>query len=463
MNIFKTITGALVILALFITTLGRAQPTDGRGIALTQTPATTNVVALDEQQLSFSVAADAPALPPGLPLNYRWQFNGANQVGITSNFTLRARTSGVVTAIVYGNAGTNRATWQVTVRTNVNVRNDLLLIYNTNSAASGRVLRYYLTHRPGIRGANILGVGYVNPVVSSNVETISPLDLTNRIFDPLHKWLQTHPTKRPQYVLLLFDLPSRVNTNLVSYQDHGPASVQCQIAFNCVPGWRPFVTSLNLDTEADCIGYIDKLAALGKLIVPGTPLLSAAAKGYGNTDWYFDDANSIYNTKLGMQGLQGVSSNGVPTSAVHYAEHKATHIYSATNVAGYYTGGNDSGLGIGYSLRAVEQGANPVPQVQFHGASGWYVMESIDSYDGRGGLYGCSYGGWFSPNAFGGSNYSNTPVGAVSTVDEPFLAGKNNTYIFFSLWQTGKNFAICAWNSENSPYFQAVGDPFLVK
>jgi len=68
---------------------------------------------------------------------------------------------------------------------------------------------------------------------------------------------------------------------------------------------------------------------------------------------------------------------------------------------------------------------------------------------------------WFSSNAFGGTNYSNTPVGAVTHVEEPFSPGVENSQIYFGLWAAGKNFAICAWNSRRTPYFQAVGDPFV--
>ena len=55
------------------------------------------------------------------------------------------------------------------------------------------------------------------------------------------------------------------------------------------------------------------------------------------------------------------------------------------------------------------------------GNSGWWVIETIESYNGQRSYAGL--GGlflrWFSGNAFGGTNYSSTPVGAVSHVDEP--------------------------------------------
>ena len=67
---------------------------------------------------------------------------------------------------------------------------------------------------------------------------------------------------------------------------------------------------------------------------------------------------------------------------------------------------------------------------------------------------------WFSANAFGGANYSNTPVGAVTYVDEPY-GSRTDAQLYFGLWEAGKNFGICAWNSRHTGSFQAVGDPFV--
>jgi len=96
------------------------------------------------------------------------------------------------------------------------------------------------------------------------------------------------------------------------------------------------------------------------------------------------------------------------------------------------------------------------------GNGGGWIIETFESYNG---IHQITSQGtflqWFSTNAFGGSKYSNTPVGAVSHTDEPFIYYVNDSSIYFGLWATGKNFAICAWNSRRTPYFQAVGDPFV--
>ena len=100
--------------------------------------------------------------------------------------------------------------------------------------------------------------------------------------------------------------------------------------------------------------------------------------------------------------------------------------------------------------------------VVFTGQSGWYLVETVESFNGQ----RCepeqgTFLEWFSSNAFGGTNYSNTPIGAVTHVEEPQLGGVSDAGSYFGLWVQNRNFAHCAWNSRSTVYFQAVGDPFV--
>jgi hypothetical protein len=97
------------------------------------------------------------------------------------------------------------------------------------------------------------------------------------------------------------------------------------------------------------------------------------------------------------------------------------------------------------------------------GASSWWIIETLESYNGQRSLGQGNFTQWFSATAFGGTNYENTPVAAVSQTDEPTLAGVNDPSLYFASWFAGKSFAICAWNSRLTPRFQAIGDPFVRK
>src|SRR5688572_32840725 len=72
---------------------------------------------------------------------------------------------------------------------------------------------YYLANRPMVGGANVAGIGYTNATSPGYYETINPTDLTKLILSPVSSWLTANPTKRPQYVILFLDVPSRVFTN----------------------------------------------------------------------------------------------------------------------------------------------------------------------------------------------------------------------------------------------------------
>ena len=98
--------------------------------------------------------------------------------------------------------------------------------------------------------------------------------------------------------------------------------------------------------------------------------------------------------------------------------------------------------------------------------SSWWIIETIESYNGQRDLGMGNFTQWFSDRAFGGTIYTNyecTPVGAVSHTDEPGGPYVNDAAIYFGLWAQGKNFAICAWKSRRTEKFQAVGDPFVRK
>ena len=148
---------------------------------------------------------------------------------------------------------------------------------------------------------------------------------------------------------------------------------------------------------------------------------------------------------------------GVSSDQILYADNlleNDSNISLATNVTGYACWGYHGFLGNQWATNG---------SVQFVGDSNWFIMMSAESWNGQwfprdnqG-----SFQRWFEPNAFGGTAYSNTPVGAISNVSEPSCV--NNAARYFTLWESGKFFAICAWSSACSFKLQATGDPFVVK
>jgi alpha-tubulin suppressor-like RCC1 family protein len=373
----------------------------------------------------------------------------------------------VVKLIAAGGFHSMAAIYSPLVQYPVDVSKDLLLIYNTNSLDSSNVCQYYLTHRPMVSNANVLGIG-----VTTN-DIILPADFATNFQPQVQMWLSNNPTKRPLYVILFQDIPAEVNSDTNEQTCCGDPSVQYQLHYSTAPEWQPFITAINMnglsdtnnfnssDGTTDCIAYINKLTNMASFgnNSPGQLFISASASGYGNTNWYFDDAQgpSTYPA-LAFQAMGGVESNGVPTDEVTYEPFTSEiRITQGTNVAGYFSWGIHEGFTNTYPIDG---------EVVFSGNSGWYIIETGESFNGQRGTSQGNFLEWYATNAFGGTNYSNTPVGAVSNVQEPQAYGINNPSLYFGDWAAGRIFAYCAWNSFTSvnqtysQYLQVIGDPF---
>jgi len=217
-----------------------------------------------------------------------------------------------------------------------------------------------------------------------------------------------------------------------------------------------------LNGTNDCIAYINKLVYIGTNYSLGKLVISASAGGYGNTNYYFDDTDIGYGgTPAAFVGAHALINDGVSSNSVYYTNmypdcySLACHIATGMNVAGYCSWGQHSSLGPSYATNGY---------VQWSGNSGWWIIETFESFNGQviQNAVQSNFIQWFSSNAFGGVNYANTPVGAVTSVEEPGL-GVVNAATYYGLWAAEKNFAISAWNARTVAVFQAVGDPFIAK
>ena len=348
----------------------------------------------------------------------------------------------------------------------VDVTKDVLLIYNSNSTNSIAVKNYYLAHRPMIAGANVLGV----PCDVDADEFITASNCDAQIVSPILNWLTNNPTKHPEYLVLFFDMPTRI----YNYNSTYP-SVTLRL-YDTYPGTSPFITYINGGTVTDCKAYVDKLEFIGTNYSPGKLIISASAGGYGNTNYYFELAGDAKNGVLNVNPEASVTFSNAfyenfPVFNETYSDGLAkvlsNHITTGFNIAGYCSSGAHCALAIYYTnadgLQCSCFATNGFPQ--WSGNSSWWIIETVESHNGKrfNEANQSNFVQWFSSIAFGGTNYSNTPVGAVCHVEEPSYSGINKESIYFGLWEAGKNFAICAWNSRQTTVFQAVGDPLITK
>lgn len=387
---------------------------------------------------------------------------------------------------------------------NIDARKNLLVIYNSNSQESAEIKDYYLEHRPGISGANVLGVNV------SNSEFISKTDLLEKIDKPLLQWLSQNQDKNITTIVLASGMPSRtyngddtrdLNWSVqdgiarapallgtctryvygmqgITVDDFGSWFSKGLKVFDAVldngclnppedsqmqgfysrknyPGTVALVTSIDMGSKDATKKYIDKLADVYTEMPRKSIVISAKGTSYGGDKYYFDDiSNDGYSVSVGSdqrEELLRVDS---------HAETKLTrqgdsHIVSAVDVTGYMTWGINGG----YAKNYVKD------KINFTGKSNWYLLQTVESFNGQlqqENPNQSNYKAWFSADAFGGTNYSNTPAAAVTHVEEPQLGGMNNEH-YFECWDRNNLFIDCAWYSRQTPFFAAKGDPWITK
>lgn len=182
--------------------------------------------------------------------------------------------------------------------------------------------------------------------------------------------------------------------------------------------------------------------------------ISASARGNSNNKYYFDDT-TVYSFNWVVQSENGALAGGASSGNITYqAKGVGSPLTSLNNVVGYQSWGTHNGYWATGSF--VTDGS-----LVFTGFSKWFLLSTVESYNGiRGGFGQSSYTDYFKSNAFGGTSYSNTPIGFVGHVNEPFVNGIE-TYQYFKAWAEGLNFAETAWSGRLTPSFIAVGDPLV--
>ena len=317
----------------------------------------------------------------------------------------------LVKAIGVGGSTAYAALYSPFTQYPVDVTQDLLLIYNTNSPASGVVKNHYLAHRPMAANANVLGIG------CSAGEFMNTNEFDNELEGRLKDWMNANPTKYPSYVILFLDVPARItNANVLLNPKHG-GSVSSALR-EAIRGFKPFVTHINMGDTNTCKAYIDKLESMGNTYSPGKVVISASAGGYGNDRYYFDESG---RDPTGVTFLQRaydvVVSAGLSTNSATYAGPTNAAVAVASNVTAYVSWGVHGGRASDYATNGT---------IFFQGSSSWYLISTIESYNGQA-VQDSPQGNyirWFSRFAFGGTDWLNTPAGAIGSYSRTLLRNK---------------------------------------
>jgi len=363
----------------------------------------------------------------------------------------------------------------------LDVSKHVLLLYNTNVADSETCKNYYLANRPGMASANVLGLNCTT-TGEDGFESITEANFITDIRTPLLNWIATNAsTKTVRYIILMYGMPSRTGTGggfntqykgvqyliTSAMRDSGTRTGSLyQSAINPFTvyeyqGETALVTSLNMGTLADAQAYIDKLATMyAAMTTPDIVISASDVAGHGGDTYYFDDYGAIYNVQTCGSACTNVLTENPSANTLYAGKSGYTspvpdqysHIYTASDVIGYMSWGYNGGLGGSYANDGT---------VTFSGDSDWYVITTVESWNGRRSTGQGNMVDWFSSNAFGGTGYSNTPAFALTHVEEPYLSGVAT--LSFRIWERGWKSAEVAWATRRTDKMQAIGDPLIKK
>ncbi len=353
---------------------------------------------------------------------------------------------------------------------------NLLIVYNEDWQESVEVKNYYVANRPGFSNANTLGIHYAVSAscadlacLARELEIIPYFDIKARIVDPLIAWLRSHPEKDIQYIVFMRGLPTRTPGSDVSVPPYhaGDPQMSLQVlverAVSDALSKEVFATSVDMGSREATVRYVDKIKSLYGLMPIKAMLVSARNTSFYGTTYYLSDARKDgADSGLVKERMDALKAAN-PDASISYHAHATTPHTTASDVAGFISWGiyeYKDGRGVG-----GWNGDYPINgTITFSGKSDWYLIQTIESFNGlwlAAGHQG-NFIKWFSANAFGGSNYGNTPAAAVTHVIEPSTSGVNSPYLF-TCWETGKPFAYCAGKSRQTEGFQAVGDPWVAR
>jgi hypothetical protein len=351
----------------------------------------------------------------------------------------------------------------------------VLLVYNTSSKDGLELAEFYKANRPGMSGVDTLGVTADTTEITTSAKAIS------QIRTPIYDFI-ANSSQPKYYVIMCRGLPSRVWDNelplasvdyLVARSDPNLAisvgAEYCQggglnyynkaFAPGSYPGTPFLVTRMDMGTLSTTKAYIQKIKTMYEAMPSPDVVVSASSAGLGGSNYLLDEVrNKAYGSAFPIakdqSDLANRSYSNVPLSRRLYLFGIAgvnAHLASGADVTGYECWGANGGMTATYPNDR---------SIFFTGKSNWYLVKTVESYNGIVGSHHGTFEKWFSPNTAGGWQYSRTPIGMACHTDEPSLGGVEGS-MYMCNWEAGLLFSECAWSSRRTKYFMAVGDPLV--
>jgi hypothetical protein len=311
-------------------------------------------------------------------------------------------------------------------------------------------------------------------VAADTTERTTPANLASQIRTPIYNFLASSPNKK-YYVVMCRGFSSRVwsegnpyasvdylltradpnLSNAVGREYNGRVNFQLSYAPASYPGTTFLVTRLDMGSLAATRAYIDKIKRVCNAMSAPSLIVSAQSAGLGGTNYLLDELrDDAYKANAPIASdeyyLNTIAS--VSLERLTYTR-TAPNVKRGTDVLGYETWGVHGGLPGTYPYDGT---------ISFGGKSNWWLVKTIESYNGIIASGQGNFEGFFNPRCAGGFFHSRTPVGMACHTDEPRLGGIEGPQ-YLANWEKGLLFSECAWSSRKTPFFMAVGDPLVTR
>lgn len=351
----------------------------------------------------------------------------------------------------------------------------VLLVYNISSKDGAEIANYYKKNRPGMSAVDTLAV------TADKTEKTTFANVISQIRTPIYDFIAKSPHPK-YYVIMCRGLASRVWENnspvasvdyLIGRSDSNPANpvgIEYQqgggvnyynkpFAPGAYAGTPILVTRMDMGSLEATRAYIQKIKSMYEAMSPSNVIVSADTAGLGGSNYFFDEVrnpaySSIFQIAKSNSDLASASYSNVPAARRLYISGVAgtdAHLSRGGNVLGYESWGSNGGMPLTYPNDRT---------VVFTGKSNWYLVKTVESWNGIVGSGQGNFEQWFSGTTGGGWHYTRTPIGMVCHTDEPLVSGVEGS-MYMCNWEAGLLFSDCAWSSRRTKFFMAVGDPLV--
>lgn len=252
---------------------------------------------------------------------------------------------------------------------------------------------------------------------------------------------------------------SRVGGTGSTFYDNGSRdSRYISTSWDDYPATPRLVNYIDGPSVAAVKNYIDKVRTAHP---GGSQLFVYANRRYGEEYWLDDNRqNPTYTAFPKAAGYRtALLAENAGVELNYFLDDVDAVMQDASAVKGLVTWGSHSDE-VPLPMSQGQWMSGGANGLRFAGLSNWYLLTTVESYNGRRGtsFNGIAY--CFKADVFGGSAYQFTPAGFVASTEEQTVNGVPYQNLF-AHWDRGWGLNEVSWANRTTDHFVVYGYPFV--